>query len=107
VLTLADVVHFGLLSPPPFQAFKSYDTRHIVFCTFFDCLLSGFCQPSHPARIFSGILLGLFYLLLARRLPAHVTLLVLQYFCVTGDGKTLREVTVEIVFNMPKAQNIS
>jgi len=34
----------------------------------------GLRQPSHRARIFSGILLDQFYLLPDRRLPAHVTL---------------------------------
>jgi len=33
--------------------------------------------------------------------------LLLQYFYVTGNGKTYSEVAVEIVFNIPKAQNIS
>jgi len=37
-------------------------------------LLSGLRQPSHPARIFSGILSDPFYLLPARGLPAHVIL---------------------------------
>ena len=30
--------------------------------------------------------------------------LLLQYFYVTGDGKTYIEVTVEIVFNIPKCR---
>jgi len=30
--------------------------------------------------------------------------LLLQYFYVTGDGKTYSEVTVEIVFNIPKGR---
>jgi len=57
--------------------FKSYDTLHIVFFALSSTagyLLSGLRQPSHPARIFSGILPDSFYLLPARRLPAHVTL---------------------------------
>ena len=84
-------------------------SNHTTLCISFfalsstaGCLLSGLRQPSHPARIFSGILLDPFYLLPARRQPAHVTLVLLQYFCVTGDGKTLREVTVEIVLISPR-----
>ena len=49
---------------------------HIVFFALTstaDYLLSGLRQPSHPARIFSGILPDPFYLLPARRLPALVT----------------------------------
>jgi len=41
-----------------FQAFKSYDTLHIVFFTLSSTagyLLSGLREPSNPARIFNGI----------------------------------------------------
>jgi len=37
-------------------------------------LLTGLRQPSHPARIFSGIFPDPFYLLPARRLLVHVAL---------------------------------
>jgi len=41
VFSLAAIVHFGYFRHHArFQAFKSYDTLHIVFfCTLFDCRL--------------------------------------------------------------------
>jgi len=77
VFSLAAIVHFGYFRHHArFQAFKSYDTLHIFFALSSTAgyLLSGLRQPSHPARIFSGYLPDPFYLLPARRLPAHVTL---------------------------------
>jgi len=73
VFSLAAIEHFGYFRHHArFQAFKSYGTLHIVFFALSSTagyLLSGLCQPSHPARIFSGILPDPFYLL-----PAQVTL---------------------------------
>jgi len=78
VLTLADIVHFGLLSPPctfpGIQIIRHSEYRFFALSSTAGYLLFGLRQPSHLARIFSGILLDLFYFLPARRLPAHVTL---------------------------------
>jgi len=85
VLTLADIVHFGLLSPPctfpGIQIIRHSAYRFFPLFSTASYLLSGLRQPSHPAHIFSGILPDLFYLLLARRLPAHVTVVVYRYAC--------------------------
>jgi len=71
-------VHFGLLSPPctfpGIQIIWRSAYRFFALSSTAGYLLSGLRQPSHPARIFSGILPDPFYLLPARRLPAHVTL---------------------------------
>ena len=73
MLTLADIVHFGLLSPPctfpGIQIIRHSEYRCFALSSTAGYLLSGLRQPAHPARIFSGILLDPFYLL-----PAHVTL---------------------------------
>jgi len=74
VLTLADIVHFALLSPPctfpGFQIIRHSEHRFLALSSTARYLLYGLRQPLHdPARIFSGILLDPFYLL-----PAHVTL---------------------------------
>jgi len=75
VFSLAAIVHFGYFRHHArFQAFKSYDTLHIAFFALSSTagyLLSGLRQPSHPACIFSDIFPDPFYLLPARRLPAH------------------------------------
>jgi len=101
VLTLADIVHFGLLSPPctfsGIQIIQHSEYRFFALSSTAGCLLSGWRQPSHPARIFSGIcwirfiyyskvhhvadssysIHYYFYSLLPTRwLQAHVTLLI-------------------------------
>jgi len=78
VFSLAAIVHFGLLSSPCMFPGIQIIWRS-AYCFFAlsstaGYLLSGLRQPSHPARIFSGILPDPFYLLPARRLRAHVTL---------------------------------
>jgi len=105
-------VHFGLLSPPcTFSGIQIIRRSAYHFLHFLRLLaafslgdVSRHIQPTFLA-VFCWI--RFIYCWLAGRLPSHVTLVLLQYFCVAGDGKTLREVTVEIVFNIPKAQNIS
>ena len=78
VFSLAAIVHFGLLSPPctfpGIQIIWRSAYRFFALSSTAGYLLSGLRQPSHPDRIFSGILPDSFYLLPARRLPAHVTL---------------------------------
>jgi len=59
VLTLADIVHFGLLSPPctfpGIQIMRHSEYRFFALSSTAGYLLSGFRQRSHPVRIFSGI----------------------------------------------------
>ena len=73
VFRLAAIVHFGLLSPPcafpGIQIIRHSAHRFFALSSTASYLLSGSRQPSHPARIFSGIFPDPFYLL-----PAHVTL---------------------------------
>jgi len=77
VFNLADIVLFVLLSPPcTFPGIQII--RHFAYrfsCTFLDCRLLSVWVKSvvTPSPHFSGILLDPFYLLPARRLPAHVT----------------------------------
>ena len=74
VFRLAAIVHFGLLSPPcafpGIQIIRHSAHRFFALSSTASYLLSGSRQPSHPARIFSGIFPDPFYLL-----PAHVTLM--------------------------------
>jgi len=55
VLTLADIVHFGLLSSPctfpGIQIIRHSAYRFFALSSTADYLLSGLRQPSHPARI--------------------------------------------------------
>ena len=78
MFSLADIVHFGLLAPPctfpGIQIIRHSAYRFFALSSTVGFLLSELRQPSHPARIFSGILPDPFYLLPARRLLAHVTL---------------------------------
>jgi len=103
VFSLAAIVHFGLLSPPctfpGIQIIRHSAYHFFALCSTASYLLSGLRQPSHPARIFSGILPDPFYLLPARRLPArrlpaHVTLVIycinriykntgFEFFCIS------------------------
>jgi len=73
VFSLAAIVHFRLLSPPctfpGIQIIRHSAYRFFALSSTAGFLLSGFRQPSHPARIYSVILPDPFYLLPARRLP--------------------------------------
>jgi len=107
VLTLADIVHCWLLSPPctfsGIQIIRHSAYRFLHFLRLLAAFslgdVSRHIQPTFLAVI---CWIRFIYCWLARRLPSHVTLVLLQYFCVTGDGKTLREVTVEIVLISPR-----
>ena len=82
-------MHFELLSPPctfpGIQIIRHSACRFFALSSTAGYLLSGLRQPSHPARIFSGIFPDPFYLLPARRLPAHVT-----QVCVFGCRSKLK-----------------
>jgi len=64
-LTLADIVHFALLSPPcTFPGFQIIrHSEHRFFCTFFDCRLpslwvtSALTSSPHFLRYFAGSVL--------------------------------------------------
>ena len=78
MFSLAAIVHFELLSPPctfpGIQIIRHSACRFFALSSTAGYLLSWLRQPSHPVRILSGILPDPFYLLPARQLPAHVTL---------------------------------